>query len=377
MGLTLQRAERTVPVMRCSAFKPLALAIGTLAAGAAWPAAAQKIHAGPGLGFYQTALCPRLSAELAKSRLDYSCTTSADGRENVARVAATPRDIGLAPLDLLAIEAAQHGGAKAFQRIRTGDLRECLFAVTRNPNLKLYGDLVANAQRLRFVLPPKGSGSAATFAFLQKSDPNGLGRADRVLHAADIREVATLSLAAEDTVGIFVAPPDPGSDDFRRIATLGGTVLPLLDRAILRQQIDGEKIYFAEETEITQARWTRMATKIVTACTPLVLFSGAPDRVSDAKQRQDHVDMIATVKALAVEQLLPQQGAFRRMLKRSRELSAAGVEKMLGYSETARERSRPYLDKAKEAGREALGKVKEKSKELIEKTAPGAGPRQP
>jgi hypothetical protein len=348
-----------------------------LAADAASPAVAQKVHTGPGLGFYQTALCPRLSAELAKSRLDYACTTSADGRENVARVAAAPRDIGLAALDVLAIEAAQHGGSKAFQRIRTGDLRECLFAVTRNPNLKLYGDLVANARRLRFVLPPKGSASAATFAFLQKNDADGLGRADRVLHAADIREVATLALAAEDTVGIFVAPPDPGSDDFRRIATLGGTVLPLLDRSILRLQVDGEKIYFAEDTEVTQTRWTRQATRVVTACSPLVLFTGAPERIADTRQRQDHADMIATVKALAREQLLPQQGAFRRMLKRSRELSATGVEKMLGYSETARERSRPYLDKAKELGRDAFDTAKEKGKALIEKTAPGTTPRQP
>jgi hypothetical protein len=331
-----------------------------------------RINTGSGLGFYQTAVCPRLAAELAKSKLDYACTISADGRENIARVAKNPREIGFAPLDLLAIEAPQHAGAKAFQRIRTGDTRECLFAVSRNPNLKLYGDLVVNAGRLRFVLPPKASASAATFGFIQKNDPDGLGKAATVLNAADVREVITLSLSAEDTVGIVVAPPDPGADEFKRIASLGGAIIPFLDRAILRLQVDGEKVYFAEETEVTQARWTRQATKVVTACTPVVLFTGAAERVSDPRQRQDHADMVATVKALKSEQLLPQQGAFRRLIKRSRELSASGVERMLGYSEQARERSRPYIDKAKEAagrakevGAEALEKAKEKAKELL------------
>lgn len=354
---------------------------------------ANGINTGPPDGPYQTGLCPRLTAELGRAKLDYRCQTSDGAKDNIQKVASNPRDIGFAPLDVLAIEAPLHGGVKAFARIRTGDIRECIFAVTRNRDLNSYGDLVANAPRLRFVLPPKASPSAATFGLIRQGDPDGIGKAKEILNAAHVREAITLSLSADDTVGFFVAPPDPSSDDFKTISRLGGHVVGVLDRPILRQQIDGEKIYFAEETEVTRARWIKTSAKVVTSCTPLVLFTGAPERISDPKARQDHADMIATLKALKTETVLPPQGGFRRFVARSRELSGASVEKLLSLSETARERSGPYFEKAKEAtrkaieaskpamerakelGSEALEKAKQKARELAKPTPPDPAPK--
>jgi len=39
------------------------------------------------------------------------------------------------------------------------------------------------------------------------------------------------------------------------------------------------QIYFAQETQVENAQWIKSARKIVTACTPLVVFTGAVDTV--------------------------------------------------------------------------------------------------
>ena len=55
--------------------------------------------------------------------------------------------------------------------------------VTRDPELQTYGDVAARASQLRFVLPPRGSGSAATFENLMRLDPYGLGEANKIVYA--------------------------------------------------------------------------------------------------------------------------------------------------------------------------------------------------
>ena len=341
------------------------LAVGFACAVAliAAPAAATEIATGAADGPYQLTLCPPLKGALDRARLEYRCVPSDSARETLQRIAAAPRQLGYVPLDSLLVEGPQLAGAKAFTRVRTGDVYECLFAVARNGDLKTYGDLAANAQRLRFVLPPKASASAASFGLVRQGDAAGLGRAGAVLHAAHIEEAVKLALSAEDTVAVFLAPADPGSEVFKSIPRLGGHVIAMLDRAILRQQIGGEKVYFAEETPIAQARWLKAGRRIVTACTPTVLVTGAPDRIGDPRARQDHADMIQTVQALRPEALLPRQGTFKRLWTRTREVSGASVERLLGLSERARERSRPYLDQAQEA----TGKAVEATKPALER----------
>ena len=52
---------------------------------------------------------------------------------------------------------------------------EHLWMVTKNPALNTYNSIRSITARFRFVLPPKESGSTATFAFLQANDPEYLG----------------------------------------------------------------------------------------------------------------------------------------------------------------------------------------------------------
>lgn len=327
---------------------------------------ANQINTGGVTGAYHKTFCPALETQLARSKFEHKCTPSDGTADNLSRVAAEPRQIGYGQLDVFALEAPALGGAKTFTRLRMDDTRECVFAVSRNKDITSYGDIAVNASRLRFVLPPKTSGSAGTFRYLQQIDFEGVGKAKSVVNASDADEAIKLALSADDTVALFVQFPDPDNPRFKAIADQGGHIVPVIDRTILRQQLDGQKIYFAQETQVANAKWVKSGQKVVTACTPLVLFTGAPEKVTSDKSRADHKDMIATIQALKVDALMPGESLFSKIWKRTRELSGQSVERLIQISETAREQAAPMLEKAKELGGTAVEKAKEAAKGVLE-----------
>jgi hypothetical protein len=355
---------------------------------AASAAMATQINTGGADGAYNRTFCPPLSAELAKGRLDYKCTPSAGTQENMQRVLADPRQIGFGQFDVMALEAQKMGGLAQFTTLRSGDVRECLFAVTRNKDITNYGELAVKAADLRFILPPEQSGSVGSFNFLREVDNTGLGKATKITYATSTDEALKQALAADDTVSFFVQFPDPDNPRFKAIQDQGGHIVPIIDRQVLRQQIGDQKVYFPQETQVTNATWLKAGQTVTTACTPMVIFTGLTDKVSGDKDKQDHKDVIATIKALDEEVLLPREGLFSRVWKRTRELSAQGTEQLVKATEQAREQAgpmleqakedarkayeaaKPTLEKAKEMGAQAYEKAKQEMKELMEKAQP-------
>src|SRR5215468_649052 len=143
----------------------------------ALPASAAQLNTGGSDGPYDASFCPALVGQLKLAQFDYQCTPSSGTRENIGRVLADPRQLGYGQLDVFALESRQLNAQAALTIVRQDDVRECVFAVTRNKDISNFGELAGNAARLRFILPPTGSGSAGTFAFLRSIDANGLGKA--------------------------------------------------------------------------------------------------------------------------------------------------------------------------------------------------------
>jgi hypothetical protein len=69
--------------------------------------------------------------------------------------------------------------------------------------------------------------------------------------------------------------------------------------------------------------------------------------------------LIRTIGALNAGALMPEEGLLSKLLKRSKELSAASTEKVLEATEEARQKARPYTDKAMETARETAEQAKE------------------
>lgn len=347
-------------------------------AGVADQSFANRIYTGEEAGTYHARFCPELVSILARSELAYTCETSPGTAGNVRQVTTSPSALGYGQLDVFASELAGLDEPDAIVPLRKDDMRQCLFAVTKRRDLQSYGELSARAPELSFHLPPAGSSSSGSFGILQQIDPAGLGQPATVQHEAGAEEAIRAALSSDDAVAFFVEFPDPGDPRFELVSELGGHYVPLIDREILRHHIGGEKLYFAQETQVSNAEWLTSARKVATACTPMVLFTGSPERITDAKLRQDHEDMIATVRALRTEALLPEESTFTRVLTRTKELSASSAEKLMQASERAGERARPYLedakeatDKAIEAAKPALEKAKEYGVRFYEKAREG------
>ena len=346
-----------------------AVSMGLL--GLAGTAFATQINTGGKKGAYHGQFCPALKTALDKAHFKYDCKTSKGSMENLARVKENPTQIGFSQFDVFALEYTKQAYSRPFTAIRSDVARECIFLVTKNPELENFGQVSAKAGELSFILPPIGSGSAATFDFLRQIDPDGLGLAQNVTHAGSTEEALEKALSEDGkAVSLFVQFPDPGNSRFKTINKLEGHFVPVIDRTVLRQQIDGEKVYFAQETEVSNPKLWKSGEKVVTACTPLVLFTGDPKQMPVGQAQQDQEDLINTIRAVSAEELQPKKGFFKTLWNKTKAVSADAVEKLMDASEKAREAATPYIEKAKEKAVEA----KEKAKELGTKAVESAGP---
>lgn len=347
-------------------------------------AEAGKIYTGGARGSYNGDFCPQLSSELAKAKFSYNCTPTLGSTENLEKVRQSPTDIGYSQFDVLTLESAKTQSAQPYQVIRTDVARECLFMVTKNRNIANFGEVALQADRLHFILPPQGSGSAETFDYLRRIDPYGLGRASDITYADTTDLALKQALQNDDSVSLFVQFPDPDNDRFKMVAKEQGVFIPVIDRNILRQQVGDQKIYFAEETEVRNAKFWKKGEAVITACTPMVIFTGNPDLNANNEEKIDQTDLIKTIQAIPLANLQPQEGWLSKYWSKTRALSAQAIEQMLQGAEQARERAAPYIELAKqkamelgekaspyvEQAKELGGKAVDKAKELGEKTSP-------
>jgi F0F1-type ATP synthase membrane subunit b/b' len=198
-----------------------------------------------------------------------------------------------------------------------------------------------------------------------------------VSYAESTDQALEQALGDDNSVSLFVQFPDPDNDRFKLVAKRKGVFVPVIDRTILRQQVGGEKIYFAEETEVRNAKFWRKGEVVNTICTPMVVFTGNPDAISDSEQKSDHADLIKTLQSVPLDSLQPKQGWLAKYWSKTRALSAEAVEKMMDATEKARDKAAPYVEQATEKARELgekaspyVEQAKEKAKELGEKAAP-------
>lgn len=331
------RAVKTTP-MRSLAFCSALVALAAPAIGA-------QINTGGATGAYHTTFCPNLSKQLNLLGKPSECLTSTGSGENMRRVARSPDELGYGQLDVYALEAEKFGGDKAFQLIRSDDVRECVFAVTRNKRYTNFGELAVNADQVRFILPPSSSGSAKTFEFMQKIDPQGLGQARNVTNADSTDDAISQALADDNAVTFFVQFPDPSNERFKRIRQLNGHIVPVVDSVLLRQKVDGRSVYYAQETSISQLRWLNLGRRVVTVCTPLVLFTGATNRITGQEQRAAHRQLVLNVRNMLTKELVPEQSPVAKIVATTRQLSRRAQLHFQELSLRARERARPFFER--------------------------------
>jgi hypothetical protein len=263
-------------------------------------------------GAYQTLFCEPLVRALKSAYLPgYRCTLSAGTMENILRVLKWPTSVSLGQLDMLALEALKRPELlKSITVIRQDFACEGLWMVTRDPELTIR-QISVWARRIPFVLPPQGSGPAASFAFLQVNDPEGLGRGSDVnkRYVADATAVINEVASSQDNaVGFFVQFADPDNANFRLIASQGLSLIPVTSDEIQQIKLNGEAVYRTQVFRLTSG-------DVKTSCTPVAIITGAPEVFSnDPNKADDQKDLIDRIRRLPAERLLPQPSSFARVV---------------------------------------------------------------
>ncbi len=322
---------------------PLAAIVAVVVAAVSVDMTAQadnKIYTGGRSGSYFNSFGPKIDSVLERSFFHYDVATSAGSGENLRRVIEDPSAIGLAQSDVLAFETSQDPSwAEQIVIIRSDVAYECVFAIT-SPDfadrLRNWGDVQSFARRLTIAVGPEASGSATTLRFLRRLSDR-LAQA-RVMHMENTDTAIATIIDRQAQLGFFVQFADTGNPRFETINDAELSFIPVIDRSMLRQRVNGEPVYKAQEVKVTSAgllSW-RGVKRVVTACTPLVIITGSPDRFPEGSaERLDLVDMIAALRDAPVEELRPDEGWFTALLDDAVELSGQGLETLLEQAERA------------------------------------------
>lgn len=344
--------------------------VGLLSPALASPSNAFDLLTGEETGAYHTKFCPAIQEQAKQHNITLNCKNSAGSLDNLEQVLGSPSKFGLAQYDQFALVYANESNKLAYTPIHDDIGSECLFMVTKNKLINNFGDIAASAPYLNFILPPEKSGHAGTFKYLQMIDPSGIGKATKITYAASTSEAISEALKSEDNVTLFVQDPNPKSALFKQVNENEGHFVPVISREILNEEVKGRKVYSPLETEVSNPSFYKSGEKVITACTPIMLFTGKNLRVTDPTQNEEHQKAITALQAIPAKDLRLQEGWWSKLWSSSKALSAKGVEGLLEATDKAKKATSPYITKAKNAAEPYVEKAKETTKDVIEAAKP-------
>lgn len=303
----------------------------------------KSINTGGPAGAYHSTFCPPLPNVLANAYFQgYQCTPSAGTMENINRVLAQPSNIGFAQLDVFAREASNRPAEFSRLSVVRSDIAcEGLWMITRNPDLD-FGRVLGLARRIQFVLPAQASGSTASFNYLRSIDPEGLGRVSdsNIMHMRDATEVINrIAESTQGEVGFFVQFADPRNTNIRLMVEKGVRVIPVISREILRARVGDTPVYQAQTFTLSEGRLLGIGGRAVTAttaCTPVSLFTGAPNAFGDRNGQDDAREMIQRLQQVNRDSMMPQDNAIQAVLRGATRLSQSAVDQLVQGVESAR-----------------------------------------
>lgn len=312
-----------------------------LVALAVSPVSAQHaIYTGSPGGAYNSTFCPPLPNVLNQSFFSgYRCQSSGGTLDNIAKVIANPSDAGFVQLDVLALTMQEKPDlAKQISIIRSDIACEGMWMVTKNPALKSYGDVLGFSRRIPFILPGQGSGSAASFKYLQSIDPDGLGRASNMKYVNDTATVInTVAAGADNAVGFFVQFADPENANIRLMQDKGLTIIPVVSREITKAKVKDQDLYQVQSFNLKSGGIFASGEDKVTACTPVAIITGNPESGKTANDKDNQKDLIEALQKVPSSSLLPTEPRMAKLLSGVRRVTGSALNEMLSAADKAKD----------------------------------------
>jgi hypothetical protein len=263
-----------------------------LAAIGGTPVLAQQIHAGSATGSYTNDFCPEVQKTLGSEYFEHQCATSEGTGDNVEKVLANPKDVGLGQFDIVAARATENPDKLAIVNANLG--LECLYAVTKDASVTRLKGL---SPRMPVALPSEKSGSTATFKFLQTLD-SSLAELRNVTYHGSAMEAVQAVINGDAALAFFVQFPNTKNAVFQAINDAKLNFVPVINRQILRHEVAGYRVYEPQEVVVTPSGLLgslvgKEPTKVDTTCTPVMLFTGQPGLFPEgSNERKDQEDVV-------------------------------------------------------------------------------------
>ena len=317
-------------------FKIAALAT-TAALLAFSPAGAQSIFTGGKTGAYFSVLCPALVDGLRTEGFTPTCQESTGTIDNITKLLADPTAVAFVQGDAYANWAAANPDqAKKLVLIRNDLASEGVYFVSKNQ--KEFGDVVRLITRIKIVLPPQTSGAAQTWENLKKVLPQVFTKVDasQVTYAESAAKAVETALANDNTIALFVQLPDPANPLFQSVIEKKGNFIPLVAKALLAQQVNGESVYTLETRPVTKAGLVKSAIEVTTIATPISIITQATENIPEGgNARVNHDDLIKLIKTLPKAKLLPKAGPTTSLFDRAFTASKDAATKLVDKAEQA------------------------------------------
>ncbi|MCF3933573.1 hypothetical protein L1787_09135 [Acuticoccus sp. M5D2P5] len=215
----------------------------------------------------------------------------------------------------------------AVQIVRNDLPGECAMAFTNEPRLPNWKSVLANAERVTFVVP-EGSGSEAFIRKVFEAEPALQGKSPNFEYASGQDAIFEAIRSKRGALGVFYAYPNPTAGMVNAAAKDGMTVMGILAPAVAKESND----YYLNRKAPYELSWMGLGeTKTVPAmCSKALLFAGEPSKLNDTWAQGDYEEFIAKLKALPADAFVPQDGPLAKLMREVESLSDEyGVSEMV------------------------------------------------
>lgn len=323
-----------------SAFLAIAVTAALSASAAAQTQKTKAIYTASAAGAYHTSFCPPIPIAMENAGFHgYACTPSGGTPDNIAKVLADPRSLGFAQLDVLARWALDNfEAAKKLVLIRTLAC-EGLWMVTREKDMAAvyFGQIVGHARRLQFAVAD--GGSRASFEFMQRTDPDGLGRARNVDIVKDATAAIELVAAEHADVGFFVQFVEPTNPNIKLLYERKLRTLPIANPELIAATVSGTPVYQVQSFNLSEWSGMSAGTQLTTTCTPAVIITGTPESIADPDEADNQRALLNRIRAAPDSAFLPRDGRLARLISSSRKVPGSELKDMLAAYDAAKKKA--------------------------------------
>lgn len=205
---------------------------------------------------------------------------------------------------------------------------ECAVSFTAEPRIQDWGEIVANAARVTWVVP-ENSGSEAFIKKLYAEDENFPGTPKFKFVSGAENIIATVNNPVNrGAVGFYYAYPSGTSGLINSAAKSDMAIFGVLSPAIAKSD---DSFYLNRKAPYQMAYWGFGDTKTTRAmCSKALLMASDPAKITDDWNRADAEEIYAAVAAASAAAFVPKTGPLAGLMSKVEQMSEEfGVNEMV------------------------------------------------